>query len=150
MSNALEIEDGSEVEEIEDTEDVVNDDDRPTNKTYYIGCQAVYSNCFNARGVKVRGSGNNSTQCMSCCSLLFSFAIFVLMRIFMSGPLDRGGRVVVHPSNDKQPTLAYTNEGASSFNSSQSVSKLPRSQTLNLIYWYPISGCIGSIISISR
>ena len=45
-------------------------------------------------------------------------------------PLDRGGTVVVRPSNDKRPT--YTNEGASS--SSSSVSKFPRSQTLNLIY----------------
>ena len=54
----------------------------------------------------------------------------------MSGALalDRGGTVVVSPSpsNDKQST--YTNEGASSSYSSQSVSKLPRSQTLNLIY----------------
>lgn len=51
----------------------------------------------------------------------------------MSGELalDRGGTVVVRPSNDKQST--YTNEGASSSYSSQSVSKLPRSQTLNLI-----------------
>ena len=43
------------------------------------------------------------------------------MRISMSGPLDRGGTVVVRPGND-QPTLAYTNEGASSFDSTQSVS----------------------------
>ena len=50
-----------------------------------------------------------------------------------SGPLVRGGTVVVRPGDDKQPTLAYTNEGVSSLNSSQSVSKLPRSQTLNLI-----------------
>ena len=53
----------------------------------------------------------------------------------MSGPLDRGGTVVVRPSNDKpsqQPT--YSNEGASSSNASQSVSKFPRSQNLTLIY----------------
>ena len=55
------------------------------------------------------------------------------MRLSMSGPLDRGGTVVVRPSNDKQPT--YTNRGASSFkfDSSQSVSKLPGFQTLTLI-----------------
>ena len=63
MSDALEIEDD---EEIDDAEGVVSDDDRPTNRTYFINCQTVYSHSFNARGVKVRGSGNNSTQCMSC------------------------------------------------------------------------------------
>ena len=68
----------------------------------------------------------------------------------MSGPLDRGGTVVVRPSNDKQPEPTYSDEGASSSNSSQSVGKLPGPQILNLIYWYPISGCIGAIISISR
>ena len=47
----------------------------------------------------------------------------------MSGPLDHGGTVVVHPSNDKRPL--YTNVGASSSNSS--VVKLPRSQTLILM-----------------
>ena len=48
----------------------------------------------------------------------------------MSGALalDPGGTVVVRPSNDKQST--YTNEGASSSCSSQSVSKLPRSQRI--------------------
>ena len=46
--------------------------------------------------------------------------------ISMSGPLDRGGTVVVCPSNDKRPT--YANEGGSSSNSS--VRKLPRSQIL--------------------
>lgn len=63
VSDALEIEDG---EEIEDAEGVVSDDDRTTNRTYFIGCQTVYSHSFNASGVKVRGSGNNSTHCMSC------------------------------------------------------------------------------------
>ena len=52
----------------------------------------------------------------------------------MSGLLDRGGTVVVCPSNDKRPTSTNEPEDASSSNSSQSVSKLPRSQTLNLIY----------------
>ena len=51
----------------------------------------------------------------------------------MSGPLDRGGTVVICPSNDKRPTSTNEPEDASSSNSSQSVSKLPKSQTLNLI-----------------
>ena len=44
----------------------------------------------------------------------------------MSGPLDRGGTVVVRPSNDKRQT--YTSEGASSSNSS--VSKLSKISNL--------------------
>jgi hypothetical protein len=73
--HAPEIEDGSEIEEIDDTEDVVLDDDRPVNRTYYINCQAVYSNSFNAKGVKVRDSGNHRPQlsCMSCSLLLLQF-----------------------------------------------------------------------------
>ena len=46
----------------------------------------------------------------------------------MSGLLDRGGTVVVRPSNDKRAT--YTNEGASSPASNSLVSKLTRSQIL--------------------
>ena len=46
------------LKKIDDAVDVVSDDDRPVNGTYYINCQAVYANSFNAKGVKVRDSGN--------------------------------------------------------------------------------------------
>ena len=53
MHHAPEIEDGSKIEEIDEleAEDVVLDDDRPlgVNRTYYINCQTVYSNSFNAK-----------------------------------------------------------------------------------------------------
>jgi hypothetical protein len=52
VSNALEIEDGGKIEE-DDAEDVESNDDRPINRTYYINCQTVYANSFNALGVKV-------------------------------------------------------------------------------------------------
>jgi hypothetical protein len=58
VEDALEIEDGSETEEIDDAEDVVIDGNRPVNGTYYINCQAVYTNSFNAKGNRVRNSGN--------------------------------------------------------------------------------------------
>ena len=78
VSDALEIEDASsKTEEIDDAEDVVSDDDpsRPINRTYYINCQAVYTNSFNAQGVKIRDSGNYLPQvsCMSCSLLLLQF-----------------------------------------------------------------------------
>ena len=68
MGDAFEIENGSEAEEIDDEEDVVNDGDRPVNRTYYIGCQTVVSNSYNTQGVEVRDSGNLKPQvsCMSC------------------------------------------------------------------------------------
>ena len=71
VSDALEIDNSNRIEEIDDAEDV-SDDDRPINRTYYINCQAVYTNSFNAQGVKVKDSGNYLPQisCMSC-SLCF-------------------------------------------------------------------------------
>ena len=126
MSDALEddIDDGSKTEEIDDAEDVVTDDNRPVNRTYFINCQTVYSKSFNADGVRIRDVGNHLPQ-VSCMSCSFTFAT-VLMRLSMSGTLDRGGTVVVRPSNEKKPT--NTNEGASSSKSAQLVSKFPRSQ----------------------
>jgi hypothetical protein len=75
VSNALEVEDGSKIEEIDDAEDVVFDDNRPVSRTYYINCQTVYSKSFNAKGVKVRDVGNQLPQvtCMSCPLLLLQY-----------------------------------------------------------------------------
>ena len=75
MEDDLEIEDGSESEEIDDAEDVVIDGNRPVNRTYYINCQTVYRNSFNAKGIKVRDSGNHKPQvsCMYCSLLLLRF-----------------------------------------------------------------------------
>ena len=75
MSDALKIDDGIEIEEIDDAEDsdVVSDGNRPiTKRTYFINCQTVYSDSFNAQGVKVKDSGNHLPQvtCMSCSLLL--------------------------------------------------------------------------------
>ena len=75
MEEDLEIEDGSEseIEEIDDTGNVVIDGNRPVNRTYYINCQSVYTNSFNAKGVKVKDSGNHLPK-VSCmyCSLAFA------------------------------------------------------------------------------
>ena len=77
MPDALEVEDGTETEETDEAEDVESDDDRPDNRTYYVinNCQAVYVKSFNAKGVKVRDSGNHVPQvtCMSCSLLLLQF-----------------------------------------------------------------------------
>ena len=71
MEEPLEIENSSETEEIDGAENAAPDGDRPVNRTYYINCQAVYTNSFNAKGVQVRDSGNHNPQ-VSCtyCSLL--------------------------------------------------------------------------------
>ena len=75
VPDALEIEDGSNTEEIDDAEDVAINGDRPVNRTYYINCEAVYTNSFNAKGVKVKDSGNHLPQvsCMSCSLSLLQF-----------------------------------------------------------------------------
>ena len=77
MEEPLEIEDDSETEEIGEAEDVVFNGDRPlaVNRTYYVNCQAVYTNSFNAKGVKIRDSGNHNPQvsCTYCSLLLFQF-----------------------------------------------------------------------------
>ena len=69
--DALENDDGSKIGKIDDAEDVISDDDRPINRTYFINCQAVYTNSFNAQGVKVRDSGNliPKVSCISCSLL---------------------------------------------------------------------------------
>ena len=129
MEEALEIEDGSETDEIDEAENVAFDGDRPVNRTYYIGCQAVnvYTNSFNAKGNKVRDSANHIPQvsCTYCSLLLLQFISYEDTHV----PLDRGGKVVVRPSNDKRPTSS--NEGTLPSNSP--VSEIPSSQTLNLI-----------------
>lgn len=73
--DALENDGGSKNEKIDDAEDVVSDGDRSINRTYYINCQAVYANSFNAQGVKVRDSGNHIPQvsCMYRSLLLLEF-----------------------------------------------------------------------------
>jgi hypothetical protein len=62
VEDTVEIEDGNGTEEIDEAENVVFDGDRPVNRTYYIGCQAVYTNSFNAKGVEVKDSGNHIPQ----------------------------------------------------------------------------------------
>ena len=78
MEEDLEIEDGSEseIEELDDAGNVVIDGNRPVNRTYYINCQSVYTNSFNAKGVKVKDSGNQLPQ-VSCMS--FSLLLLQIM-----------------------------------------------------------------------
>jgi hypothetical protein len=76
VEEPLETEDGSETEEMDEEENVVLDGDRPVNRTYYIGCQNVYTKSFNAKGVKVRDTGNHIPQ-VSCTYRSFFPAIYV-------------------------------------------------------------------------
>ena len=113
VPDAHEIEDSVKIEEIDNAEDIVSDDDNPVNRTYqFYNCQTVYMNSFNARGVKVKDSGNHFPQVTrtSCPLFLLQFSIF--MRSSVSGPSDHGGTVVVRPSND-------VNKGVSSSSKSQ-------------------------------
>ena len=83
-SLGLELNDGNTIEDIDDAEDVVNDGDRPINRTYFINCQAVYSNSFNAQGVKVKDSGNHLPQvtCVSCYLLLLQFIAHQIIHVW--------------------------------------------------------------------
>ena len=67
--------DETQIEEIEGADDIpANDDiDSPIHRTYQFDNCHVYMNSFNASGVKVKNSGNNTPQVtrMSCCLLQF-------------------------------------------------------------------------------
>lgn len=72
--DAPEIEAGDKIEEDNAEDGIVSDGNGRINRTYqFYNCQAVYMNAFNARGVKVKDSGNNFPQ-VTCMSFSLPFA----------------------------------------------------------------------------
>ena len=74
-SDGPEIKEGSQIEEKEGTDDIpANDDDSSIHRRYQFDNCHVYINSFNARGVKVKNSGNYAPRVtrLSCSLLYFS------------------------------------------------------------------------------
>lgn len=66
---------------IDDIEIELSDDGRPLNRTYqFHNCQTVYMNAFNAHGVKVKNSGNQTPKITCTPCPLFDISISVLMK----------------------------------------------------------------------
>jgi hypothetical protein len=78
-SDGAEIKEGSQIEEKEGAVDIpANDDDSqttvPSHRTYQFDNCHVYINSFNARGVKVKNSGNYAPRVTRLsCSLLYFY-----------------------------------------------------------------------------